>query len=134
VEVDPETRLAGRHPLIVNGFTERVNRGRGRFLTPQDIERLQHMDLSRMLQQTGRFEVLNGSGGQVLGMRRGGGLCEPLFVVDDLALTRGAQAWLSLNQSDLLGVEVYRSATEAPMEFQRYDFTDCGVVVVWTRR
>jgi hypothetical protein len=134
VEVAQGSSLSRSHPLIANGFVERARSGRGRFLTPLDIERFRHLDLPMLLQQTGRFELYQSSRGRVMGMRRGTGLCDPLFVIDDLPLTRGVETWASLSQAEILAVEVYRSAAEAPIEFQRYDYEDCGIVLVWTRR
>ncbi len=131
VEVARESSLSRTHPLIVNGFVERANSGRGRFLTPRDIEGSQHLDLPRILEQTGRVEIVNGTRGRTVAMRRPGGLCDPVFFVDNRRAP-GTEAWIGLDRGDLLGVEVYRSANEAPIEFGRYEI-DCGVIVVWTQ-
>lgn len=134
VEVEvaaPESGLARTHPLIVNGFVERANSGRGRFLTPRDIERSQHLDLPRILEQTGRVEIVNSTRGRTVAMRRPGGLCDPVFFIDNRRAP-GTEAWIGLDRGDLLGVEVYRSAAEAPIEYGRFEM-DCGVILVWTQ-
>jgi len=132
VEVAPqESSLARAHPLIVNGFVERANSGRGRFLTPREIERSQHLDLPRILETTGRVEIVNGPRGRQVAMRRPGGLCDPVFFIDNRR-SPGTEAWIGLDRGDLLGVEVYRSANEAPIEYGRFEI-DCGVILVWTQ-
>lgn len=131
VEVALESSLARTHPLIVNGFTERASQGRGRFLTPRDLEGSQHLDLPRILEQTGRVEIVNGTRGRRVAMRRPGGLCDPVFFIDNRRAP-GTEAWIGLDRGDLLGVEVYRSASEAPIEYGRFDI-DCGVILIWTQ-
>lgn len=130
VEVDDVQSLDQMHPLVVNGFAERAESGRGRFLTPRDLERSRHLDLPRILQRTGRVEIVNGLRGRTVAMRRPGGLCDPVFFIDDRRAP-GTEAWIGLNQQDLLAIEVYRSAVEAPVEYRRFG-VDCGVILVWT--
>ena len=58
----------------------------------------------------------------------------PLDVIDGMRVNRGPdEPWRLLNQAGLLGVEVYRSAAEAPLQFGGVDDVDCGVIVIWTR-
>lgn len=130
VAVDEQESLDQTHPLVVNGFVERAASGRGRFLTPRELERSQHLDLPRILQRTGRVEIVNGLRGRTVAMRRPGGLCDPVFFIDDRRAP-GTEAWIGVNQQDLLAIEVYRSAAEAPVEYRRFG-VDCGVILVWT--
>ncbi len=130
VEVEQEQTLDQMHPLVVNGFVERAASGRGRFLTPLELERSQHLDLPLILQRTGRVEIVNGLRGRTVAMRRPGGMCDPVVFIDDRRAP-GTEAWIGLNRQELLAIEVYRSAAEAPVGYGTFGI-DCGVILVWT--
>lgn len=120
-----------RRSRNLQGFVERMQRGFGEFFTPGDI-RLRNprlpSDLLRGLPNVsvgpiryGRAEVTLGRG-----TRLG---CPPAVYLDGVY-----QAGMGLDDipaEDLGAMEVYKSATDTPMEFMRTSST-CGAIAIWT--
>ncbi len=120
-----------RRSRNLSGFVERMERGFGTFFKPQDIIRRNPnlpSDLLRGLPgiyigpiRFGKAEVQIGSGARLR--------CPPAIFLDGLY-----QAGMDLDdipRDDLGAVEVYRRATETPMEYMRLGST-CGTILIWT--
>jgi 5-hydroxyisourate hydrolase-like protein (transthyretin family) len=116
----------------------------GRYMGPEDIERIKPFHASDALQQVPMVQVTSGPGSvadRVVTLpQRGRGLgpgarCIPNLYVDGrrTTLTQGLTADQMVSGSSLAAVEVYTSPGGAPGEFPPLDNPFCGVVVIWTR-
>jgi hypothetical protein len=115
----------------------------GRYMGPEDIERLNPFNASDALQHVAMVQVASvpGSSDRVVTLpQRGRGLaagarCVPNLYVDGqrTRLTQGLTMDQVVNGSNLAAVEVYTSPNGAPGEFPPLDDPFCGVVVLWTR-
>ncbi len=140
----------------VEGLERRYYSGWGRFILEDEIQRRNPTKLVEVLRETG-LEV-TGNGTSVTLSRAN---CAPAVYVDGVKVTHPGlikkkqgsestyeQQWpnpsaspaqetaynLSLvHPSSVVAVEVYRSVLETPAEFLGLD-SNCGAVVVWTRR
>lgn len=157
VPLDPIVVTARRREArlpTVEGFERRYYSGWGRFVLEDEIRQRNPTKLVEVLRETG-LEV-TGNGTSVLLSRAN---CAPAVYVDGVKVTHPLLIkknsertyegqWpdpaaspaqetaynLSLvHPSSVVAVEVYRSALETPAEFLDLD-SNCGAVVVWTRR
>jgi hypothetical protein len=128
-------------PLVIVGsrttaghlkeYYERLDRdsGRGRFITRTQIVEMDAPGITSYMEQYGVPMHMNLRGGEKWPL--GVGRCRmrvfldgtPIdgFVIDDL-----------VRPADVEGVEVYRSAYEAPPQYSSRTNT-CGIVLIWTR-
>jgi hypothetical protein len=131
---------------LLTGYYERMERqqrlGSGHFLSRDQIEERQALDVADLLRDIPRVHVVR------RGSRSGllpsivflgtGGECSPAVFIDGMHQNRGGAAGTAavvdetVRPYDLEGVEVYRGLTEMPGEF--YDDQHCGVILLWTRR
>lgn len=119
--------MAGR----LREFERRRATGRGVFITEEEIRRTEAPTLGELLRATAGVRVTCNSAGCTAQMTRAAnGLCRPDFFVDGLSANFSTNA--NLPTVGIVAVEVYRSGSEAPVEFLRAD-TDCGAIVIWTR-
>jgi hypothetical protein len=144
-EVRLATEAIPLEPLIVVGrreirmgtldeFYDRMarnkNRGKGRFLTKEQIEDRISMSLPMLLQTLpgvwldvgGQSVRLLNSGGS------GGTFCTPEYFLDGRPMLGGYRTILTM---DLEGVEVYRGYSEA---VHGHFPNQCGMVFLWRRR
>lgn len=138
----------------VEGFERRYYSGWGRFVLEDEIQQRNPTKLVEVLRETG-LEV-TGNGTSVLLSRAN---CAPAVYIDGVKVTHPQlikrnskpsyqNLWpdpgaspaqeaaynLSLvHPSSVVAVEVYRSTLETPAEFLDFS-SNCGAVVVWTRR
>ena len=153
VELDPiAITVDGVEMFVPPGlrrFYERRARGRGWFLTAEDLEKRNPMRIShalsmipgvrlytvdgshmtvRMNTAMGMFGVnTSGGGSQVPG-------CPPLLYLDGIPVG-GIDDMLDtiVYPHEVAGIEVYRRASELPAEFSG-SRSGCGVIVIWTKR
>jgi hypothetical protein len=128
------------HPFF-NDYEKRRQRGIGTFITQKDIEKLNTSypsDAFRRLPGM-RFVTVNGGMGvrfvSSIGMGgsvRSGGNCQPMIWVDGQAAP-GLEVD-DLRAQDIHGIEIYRGAATTPPQFVKYGTSQCGTIVVWTRR
>ena len=126
----------------LTGFTERRQKGFGRFLTQKEIDERNVYSACDLLRRVPGVSVFDdGSSGcsanirgATTGTSRGGmvavpHLCEP-SVYEDNVLFGGTFSEFTrmMNPKDIMGIEIYSSATE-PAQFSG----PCGAIVVWTR-
>lgn len=138
VELAAVDVLARRHPFMV-GFEQRRERGIGTFVTRDQIDARNTMtpsDLFRTMPQARLVRVSAGMGvrfpssGQMRG--RGPGLCVPMLWLDGQKAP--GMEIDELRASDIEAMEVYRGAATTPAQFASAGATQCGALVVWTRR
>jgi hypothetical protein len=137
----------GRRLLDLVGFTERERtEGSGYFLDPEDIERAGAVRVADVLRTVpgltmrplanGRTAFGSGRGASNL---RGGGRCEPNWVVDGIpfAVAGGTTPDDMFTTQDLMAIEVYPQASMAPARFQPADQRTtaryCAVIVLWRK-
>lgn len=126
-----------RKRQLLADFYDRSSRGFGHFITRDQIEQRNPMNLSDMMRMIpGARLVPMRSGGQAaLRFNRasmGGRDCPPQYWVD------GVKAY-GLNIDDVIpqdveGIEIYEGASTVPPQFNTKEGTTiCGVVLIWTR-
>ncbi len=132
--------------LTRNGFWERLEEGRGQFLTPGDVARSDALFTPHLLR--GLDHVIPQYGDQPwmtwVNLRRAtgdeSGPCEPKVFVDGMWMNRpgfGIRESAGLDEVIPLelvyAVEVYWGPFQAPLRYQGplHD-NDCGVILFWT--
>lgn len=123
---------------MLEGFYHRRESGNGYFITRQEIESRNPIQLSDMLRMMPGAQLLpmNGTGRATLRFARStmaGHDCPPQYFVDGV-MAAGLNID-DLEPSDIEGIEVYSGASRIPPQFNdsRIGTSICGVVVVWTR-
>ena len=112
-------------------FERRRSSGHGYFVTPEEIERKGPATLGDLLRGVpGVTTACDRVTGCYIRMMRAPRGCRAEIFVDGVSATLVVQA--ETPATDIVAVEVYRSASETPSEFGRLERT-CGVVAIWTR-
>lgn len=144
VVLAPLTVVAASHQVMrdhqLAGFEwRRTRQPFGRYLGPEEIERLRPFHASDVLQNIGWVRV-DGTFDRVVtlpmrGTSRGSGRCVPNLYVDGHRVRLGDGFTVDglVSGSSVAAVEVYDSPMLAPGEFPALDNEYCGVVVIWTR-
>lgn len=110
-----------------SGFTRRQRMGFGYFVTRDEIAQQRPFDLYDLFQRVPFVQVVRGrAGGRLLVLQPGN--CRPRVYLDGLP-TIGLEA---IPPEIVDGIEVYRHATDIPIEFSASGRA-CGAVLVWTR-
>lgn len=138
IELDGVMVSARAHPFIEN-FDRRRRRGVGTFITPLEIERRRASQSSDVLRQVPMVRLVRlPTGGVgirfpgVLSIRRSTEDCIPMLWVDG---QRAPSLEIDdIRADDLMAIELYRGASVVPNEFATSGRTQCGVVVIWTKR
>jgi len=125
-----------RKRQVLADFYDRSASGFGHFVTREQIEKRNPMNLSDMMRLIpgARLVPMRGGGQAVLRFNRatGGRDCPPQYWVD------GVKAY-GLNIDDIIpqdveGIEIYEGPSTIPAQFNtREGTTICGVVLIWTR-
>jgi hypothetical protein len=142
-ELEPVAVVAESLPFApgpLGGFYERMDRGRGQYITRRQIEEMGVFRFTDILRMTPTVDVVARGGTQstirIKGTGRLGRDCPPLLYVDDVRWGTvdldGDGPDRELYPSEVEAIEVYRPSA-VPIEFSGFD-TSCGVVVVWTKR
>lgn len=137
-------------PPRLRGFYRRRARGRGWFLTAEDLEtrnpmrithalsmipgvRLYTVDGSHMTVRMNTAMGMFGSNASPAGGNKIPG-CPPLLYLDGTPIG-GIDDMLDtiVFPHEVAGIEVYRRASELPAEFSG-SRSGCGVIVIWTKR
>ena len=111
------------------GFALRRQRARGVYITEDDIKRADAARLSDLLRNVPGVRVICRFSGCRVRMARAGE-CQPDFFVDGLPANNSTN--LEMPVIGVIGIEIYRTITETPVEFLRGNNT-CGTIVIWTR-
>jgi hypothetical protein len=142
VPLEPLTVAArGREADLgfLTGYYQRMEwnsrAGIGRFITRDAIDARNPVNVSDMLREIPRVQVLRGrGGGSYVAMRNARGECTPALYVDGMRANRRDRAFIDefVRPGDVEGVEVYVGLAQLPGEY--HDENHCGVLLVWTRR
>ena len=125
-----------RRRQMLSDFYDRSASGFGHFVTRDQIEKRNPMNLSDMMRMIpgARLSPIRGGGQATLRFSRAQGArdCPPQYWVD------GVKTW-NLNIDDIVpqdveGIEVYSGASTVPPQFNTKEGTTiCGVILIWTR-
>jgi TonB family protein len=120
----------GRYSGRLAGFYERLeSRTGGTFLTRERIDEGDPRNLTNVLQRVAGIEIVRG--GRV---RMRGRTCAPLVWIDGVAMPSGEADLNSFPPSSLEGIELYLTATGAPLRYQAtVDRGRCGTILLWSR-
>jgi hypothetical protein len=133
--------------LELNGFYDRYQKGRGQFITREEIEKRGVRSLPDLLATVRGVRIEWGArggdailrqGGGGAGALSGGGVCRPSIYVDGVLIRPGGnqEPQLVLEQVDtpdhVQAVEVYTGAAQLPTAYSDLQ-SACGVILIWTR-
>jgi hypothetical protein len=132
------------HPFF-NEYENRRQRGIGQFITKKDLERLNTSypsDAFRRIPGIRFVRASQGMGvrfmssvGMTGGRTRGSpgsGECVPTIWVDGQAAV--GMEIDDIRAQDIHGIEIYRGASTLPPQFAKSGLSQCGAIVVWTKR
>jgi hypothetical protein len=122
--------VTGHAERWVAGFEERRGGGRGYFLTERQIKATGARQLSDLLRNVPGVRAICRVSGCVISMTRAARQCSPDYVLDGFPATNAVGPEMTI--TGVMGIEIYRTLSETPMQFQRADAT-CGTIVIWTR-
>jgi len=129
---------AAQHPFVQE-YERRRAMGIGTFITPKEITERNASNASEIFRQVPSLRFVPVPGGY--GIRfpvvlqldiRGSGECIPVLWVDgQRALGMEID---EIGAQDILAAEIYRGAASVPSRFTTNGKTQCGAIVIWTRR
>jgi hypothetical protein len=132
--VDPVT--VERRPSFADelrmAFERRRAAGRGHFITEEQIERANARSLVDLFRNVPgmRTQCRGSSAGCTVRMTRAPRECKPDFVLDGFTATNSTS--LDMPTIGIIGIEIYRTLSETPLQFLRAD-NQCGTIVIWTK-
>lgn len=131
--VEGTGRVERRSPrLETSGFYERQKEGFGRFLTAEEIEKRNALEVTDLFRGIPGVRLIpSGVRDWQIIMSRGGSNCEPRIFVDNLAMTT-ADLEDAVQPEHIAGIEVYRGSSEIPARWGG-SRASCGVIVIWTK-
>ncbi|MDX1578634.1 MAG: TonB-dependent receptor [Gemmatimonadota bacterium] len=113
----------------MRAFRQRRAEGFGHFLDRGDIEEKRVRRASDLFRQIpGVYVSPAGFEGSGILLRRGARQCQPALWVD--GVLTGRYPIDDLHPDDIEGIEVYRRASQTPLQFKR---GTCGSILIWTR-
>lgn len=127
--------------LLDVGYYDRAARGHGIYITRADLEASQTTRVGDYLTRIPgvRRAFVNGEMSRI-DMRGGRSIsvpCDTQFFVDGAAIAGGAATGAAVLESlapqNVEAIEIYRGASETPIQFD-FGRTSCGAIVIWTRR
>src|SRR5881398_3413137 len=134
VQLDPV--LVERQPRFAEQrrreFERRRSGGRGYFITEEQIRQASAHILSDLLRNVPgvHIQCRGAAAGCVVRMARAPRDSRPDYFVDAFPATYSTS--LDMPTTGIIGVEIYRTLSETPLEFVRGN-GQCGTIVIWTR-
>jgi Carboxypeptidase regulatory-like domain/TonB-dependent Receptor Plug Domain len=130
-----EITVQGKPTSSIPGFDDRAKRGLGTFLNRTDIENRQSVlttDLFRTI--PGLTVGFDGSNYVVQSARSLGSGCQVQWYLDGSPYDNSQNDLdQTIRPDDIEAIEVYKSASEVPVQFQGQN-ASCGTILVWTKR
>ena len=111
-------------------FEERRASGRGVILSENEIRNAKAATLVTLLRRVPSVRVACHEAGCVVSMSRTTGECVAAFLVDGHSAPYSTD--LRMSTADIIGIEIYRTSSETPLEFLGVG-NACGTIVIWTR-
>ena len=122
----------------IAGFDERKKNGFGTYLTREDIEKRGSINMTDLFRQIPGVQVIWDGSEYLVQMARSAALgtsCPVQWYIDGSPfLVSGDDMDQVLRPEDIEAIEVYKSGTDTPVQFQSAGNSACGTIVVWTRR
>lgn len=118
------------------GFAKRQQSGLGKFFGPDDIDKMHPLETSDVFRRVLSVHVEQQGFDKVLRMRGlTKGSCAPAVFVDGFQYRSFTASDLdNMVKPDVVsGIEIYTSSASAPAQFSN-PFSDCGSIVIWTKR
>jgi hypothetical protein len=121
------------------GFEQRRKSGFGTYLTHEDIERRGVINTTDIFRTIAGVQMVWDGMRYIPQMTRatmggGGGICPIQYIVDGNPYAAGQEDIDNVVSPDRIeGIEIYKSQTDTPMEFQQGS-GQCGTIVIWTRQ
>jgi hypothetical protein len=132
VSTSAETRVRA---LVANGFYERMQMGFGRFITPEEIARIPALQPIELFRNIPRVAIVGArSEGQGILMEAPLGQCRPTLWLDGILISRAPTDRDLPLLSEIEAVEVYRGASETPLQWGGTGAQGCGAIIMWTKR
>ena len=154
----PEVVVEGERTVYhfgrMGGFIRRSRAGLGHYITRQDIDKSQPLNVTELLRRVPRILLTPTSSGNMVRILRQTsvqGNCAPEIIVDGIRLNvvegqvmkskdgedlyQGREILIDdlVGLDDVDGIEVYTGPSSTPAELSMVG-TDCGVILIWTRR
>lgn len=130
-----EVKVEAKAGSSIPGFDERAKRGMGNFITRDDIEKRQSIlttDLFRTI--PGLNVAFDGTNYTVQSARAGNMSCPMQWYLDGSPFDNSDNSLdQMLRPDDIEAIEVYKSASEVPVQYQGQN-ASCGTILVWTKR
>jgi hypothetical protein len=122
----------------LGGFSYRRERGLiGQFLSPEEIQRRQKESLPSLLRNIDGIVITGTAPADTIAMRDPfvptAPPCTPVYMIDGarVANTVADSTVRALSMSQVIGIEVYRNATETPPVYSDA-VGACGLIGIWT--
>ena len=120
----------------MRGFERRRAMSFGKFITREEIERLNPRRLSQLFYTVPGVRIMRSPtdpSNTILSTTRSGGVCEMDLYLDGIRQPLGTGFTIDLlPPQDIEGIEIYTSTSRSPAIFA-YRGAGCGVVAIWTR-
>lgn len=141
VEFSLARDLVVLEPLVVKARSRRItqaarrfydraeNNAGGTFITREEIERVNPLQTTELLRRIPGAQSTQLMGGNAISVRGG---CVPSLFIDGMHVRDYRSIDDYVRPVDVEGMEVYRAAHMAPVEYQGLR-AGCAVVLVWTR-
>ncbi|HKW42035.1 MAG TPA: carboxypeptidase regulatory-like domain-containing protein [Gemmatimonadales bacterium] len=113
-------------------FERRRAAGRGYFVTEEQIARENPRSLGDLFRHVPgvRMQCRGSMAGCTVRMARAPRECKPDFIVDGFEASNSTS--LDMPTIGIIGIEIYRTLSETPVQFLRTD-NQCGTIVIWTQ-
>jgi hypothetical protein len=138
VTLDPLRVTAKTQPphskqLENNGFYDRERLGFGKFMTSYEIMQKNPVYPVEVFRDVPGLQLLPTGGSHYnIALSRGGDNCSPEIRLDNTPVS-SADLDDMIRPGDIDGVEVYRGASEIPVQFANTR-TGCGLILIWTKQ
>ncbi|MGZ8494052.1 MAG: TonB family protein, partial [Gemmatirosa sp.] len=122
-----------RHTGWAAQFYERRERGMGRYITKEDLDRRNAIRTTDVLRSVPGLTI-SSSGMRGSAIRMRGARCDPLIWIDGTPALAGYLDVDNFQPNTLEGIEVYSGVSTVPVELRgpRGEET-CGVIALWSR-
>jgi hypothetical protein len=125
--------IEGKQTSDIPGFDERAKRGLGTFLNRDQIESRQPVLTTDLFRTVPGLSVGFDGSNFVVTSSRGGG-CQVQWYLDGAPFDNSDNSLdQMLRPDDIEAVEVYKSPSEVPVQFQGQNGS-CGTILLWTKR
>jgi Carboxypeptidase regulatory-like domain/TonB-dependent Receptor Plug Domain len=125
--------IEGKASSNIPGFDDRAKRGLGTFLTRDEIEKRQSVLTTDLFRTIPGLSVGFDGTNYVVQSSRGAG-CQVQWWLDGAPYDNSQNDLdQTIRPDDIEAVEVYKSPSEVPVQFQGHNGS-CGTILVWTKR